>query len=36
MFETIVITSWFVIFYLAHKLYYENKIKAMKKKWDDR
>ncbi len=34
MFETFVIIFWFVVFYLANKIYYENKMAAMKKKWD--
>ena len=29
-----VILIWFAIFYLARKLYYENKMKTMKKKWN--
>ena len=34
MFETIAIISMVFSFYLARKLYYENKMKTMKKKWD--
>ena len=34
MFETFVIIFWFVVFYLAHKVYYEYKMKTMRKKWD--
>jgi len=34
MFEALVIIFWFLVFYLAHKLYYEYKIKMMRKKWN--
>ena len=34
MFEALVIIFWFVVFYLANKIYYENKMATMKKKWD--
>ena len=33
MFETFVILFWFVVFYLAHKIYYDHKIKMIKKDW---
>jgi hypothetical protein len=29
-----VILVWLAIFYLVRKLYYENKMKTMKKKWN--
>jgi len=34
MFEALVIIFWFLVFYLAHKVYYEYKIKIMRKKWN--
>ena len=34
MFEALVIIFWFLVFYLAHKLYYAHKIKMMRKKWN--
>jgi amino acid permease len=34
MFEALVIIFWFLVFYLAHKLYYEHKLNMMRKKWD--
>ena len=34
MFEALVIIFWFLVFYLAHKIYYEYKIKMMRKKWN--
>jgi len=34
MFEALVIIFWFLVFYLAHKLYYEYKIKMMRKRWN--
>ena len=34
MFEALVIIFWFLVFYLAHKIYYKYKMKMMRKKWN--
>ena len=33
MFEALVIIFWFLVFYLAHKIYFEYKMETIKKDW---